>query len=515
MELVREGGRRFYLFNKSPMYFLGVESAESETRAIVVDLESATVVASASSPHTLVEGVPIGSQEQDPAMWISALDRTVKECLNSLGQDREQVVAMSVGAQSKGLVLLDDKNAIIRPAKIKGDHSAAKQLHTLNSHFGGAPGLSEMIGNRIEVDSFASGLLWVKERELSHFQRASSVMQPREFINYWLTGLKKTEAGDASRTGLFDVPSRSWNQDLVDFISPDLGEMLSPVAGNEKLLGPLRGEIAQSWGLKKELLVGIGSGRSMMRALGSGTVDLSTAVLDFGSSGTVWGVKKTPQVDPRGEVDLWCDATDQWLSHFTEDRAVASMEMVRNHYGWTGLEMEQAASKAPIGSGGVMALPLGYGTNAEAGEGMLHGITALNFTQSNVARATLEGIASGLAFGFHRMVELEHEFKNIRVTGRGVGSAFWRQLIADVTGVPSCTLVTHEGAALGAAIHAAVTYFQQGGEDLTFAEMADYSVLVDESSWCEPDEESHQFYLEQLSKQQYLAETLVGAGFLV
>ena len=497
------------------MYFLGVESAESETRAIIVDLESAKVVASASSPHTLVEGVPVGSQEQDPAMWIVALDKTVKECLSSLGDDREQVVAMSVGAQSKGLVLLDENNAIIRPAKIKGDTSATKQLHSLNRSFGGAPGLSEMIGNRIEVDSFASELLWVKERELTHFQKATSAMQPREFINYWLTGVKKTEAGDASRTGLFDVPNRCWNQALADFISPNLAELLSPLAGSEKLLGPLRGEIAKSWGLKKELLVGIGSGRSMMRALGSGTVNPETAVLDFGSSGTVWGVRGKPQVDPRGEVDLWCDATDQWLSHFTEERAVASMEMVRNHYGWSGLEMEQAASQAPIGSGGVMALPLGHGAASEKGEGMLHGITALNFTQSNVARATLEGIASGLAFGYHRMVELEHDFKNIRVTGRGVGSGFWRQLIADVTGVPSCTLVTHEGAALGAAIHAAVTYFQQGGEDLTFAEMADYSVLVDEASWCEPDEDSHHYYLEQLSKQQYLAETLVGAGFLV
>ncbi len=497
------------------MYFLGVESAESETRAIVVDLESATVVASASSPHTLVEGVPIGSQEQDPTAWIAALDQTVKECLNSLGSARDQVVAMSVGAQSKGLVLLDENNSIVRPAKIEGDISALKQLQALNRNFGGALGLSELIGNRIEVDSLVCKLLWLKEREPNNFQKTTSVMQPREFINYWLTGVKKTDAGDASRTGLFDVPNRKWSQTMVDFIDPKLNEMLSPVAGTEKLLGPLRSEIAKSWGLSKELLVGIGSGRSMMRALGAGTVDPSTGVLDFASSGTVWGVGKKPQVDPRGEVDLWCDATDQWLSHFTEERAVASMEMIRKHYGWTGLDMEQAASKASLGAGGLMALPLGHGAATGKGEGMLHGITALNFTQSNVARATLEGIASGISFGYHRMVELDHDFKSIRVTGRGVGSKFWRQLIADVTGVPSCTLVTHEGAALGAAIHAAVTYFQQRAENLSFTEMANYLVLVDDSSWCEPSQENHDFYLEQLSKQQYLAETLIGAGFLV
>ena len=507
--------RNVFIRVENPMYFLGVESAESETKAIVVDLESATVVASASSPHTLVEGVPIGSQEQDPVSWIAALDQAVKECLNSLGPARDQVVAMSVGAQSKGIVLLDENNSIVRPAKIAGDTSASKQLQALNRNYGGAPGLSELIGNRIEVDSPVTKLLWLKERESSNFHRTRAVMQPREFINYWLTGVKKAEAGDASRTGLFDVPNRKWSQPMIDFVDPSLWEMLSPVAGPDKLLGPLRGEIARSWGLKQEMIVSIGSGRSMMRALGAGTVDPSTAVLDFGSSGTVWGLSQTPQVDPRSEVDLWCDGTDRWLSHFTEERAVASLEMIRKHYGWSGLDMEQAASKAPIGSGGLMSLPLGHGSTSGKGEGMLHGITALNFTQSNIARATLEGIASVIVFGYHRMTEMDYDFKNIRVTGRGVGSKFWRQLIADVTGVPSCTLVTHEGAALGAAIHAAVTYFQQGGENLTFAEMADYSVLVDDSSWCEPNEENHEFYLEQLSRKQYLAETLIGAGFLV
>ena len=497
------------------MYFLGVESAESETRAIVVDLESARVVASASETHTLVEGVPIGSQEQDPAMWIAALDRTVKECLNSLGAERDKVVAMSVGAQSQGLVLLDENNQVVRPAKIKGDTSGAKQLQQLNRAFGGAPGLSELIGNRLKVDSLVTKLLYIKEREPNHFRKTTSVMQSREFINYWLTGVKKTEAGDASRTGFFDVPNRRWCQSIVDFVDPNLSSMLSPIAGSEKLLGPLRGEIARSWGLKTEILVGIGSGRSMMRTLGAGTVDPGTAVWDFGSSATVWGTSKEARVDARSEVDLWCDATDQWLSHFTEERAVASMEMIRKHYNWSDLEMEQAASRAPVGSGGLMALPLGHGTSGEKGEGMYHGITALNFTQPNVARATLEGIALGLAYGYHRMVELDYDFQNIHVTGSGAKSRFWRQLIADVTGVPSCSLVTHEGAALGAAIHAAVTYLQQGGENLTFAEMADYSVLIDSESWCEPDQERHGFYLDQLSKQQYLAETLIGAGFLV
>ncbi|MEJ6582354.1 MAG: FGGY family carbohydrate kinase [Akkermansiaceae bacterium] len=498
------------------MYFLGVESAESSTRALVVDLESSKIVASAYQGHILVGGVPIGHQEQDPRMWVSALDHTVKECLFSLGEARHEVVAMSIAAQSHGLVLLDENNQVLRPAKISGDESARKQLDHLNRNFGGAPGLSEILGNRMDLNAIAPKLLWVKEREPANFQKTASVMQPREFISFWLTGVRKAEAGEASVSGLFDVVNRQWSEEILAFIDPRLKEMLSPLAAaNESHLGNLRPEIAKSWGLNREIRVSLGSGLTMMRALSVGNASPGMAVLDFGVTGAVWGLGEKPCVDPRSEASLWRDATGNWLSHFNEERAVSSLEMVRAHYDWSGLEMEQAASQASLGAGGLMVLPLGHGSHTGKGEGMFHGITTMNFTPGNVARATLEGIATGLSFGFHRMLELGLSFDEIRVAGRGAGSRFWRQLIADVTGVPSCAVKNDEGVALGAAIHAAVNFLRESGQEMGFAGMAEYAVPIDQESRCEPDEDRHEFYMEQLSRQQYLAETLIGAGFLV
>ncbi|MGJ8695113.1 MAG: FGGY family carbohydrate kinase [Verrucomicrobiaceae bacterium] len=497
------------------MYFLGIESGAHATRAIVVDLESASVTASSTAPHSLVEGLPAGHQEQDPAVWIQALDQAVRDCLVQLGPRRNDVVALAVGAQSKGLVLLDHENQIIRPAKIAGDTSARTQLDLLNREFGGPPGLSELTGNALEVDCPATWLLWLKEREPYLFQKTETVMQPHDFLNYWLTGVKRGEVGDASRSGLLEVKSGRWNASICDYIDPRLREMLLPLGGNGAVMGALRPEVAQSWGFQREILVSTGSGRAMMAALGSGSSHRGSAVVDLGATGAVWGLSSQPMIDPRNEVSTWCDATSQWLGHFEEDRAVASLEMVQGHYGWNGKQMEEAAAATKVGAGGLMALPLGYGTMHKGGEGMFHGVTMNNFTQGNVARATLEGIAVGMAYGFHRMAELEMNYQSVCVTGRGVGSQFWRQLVADVCGVPSYAIKNQEGAALGAAIHAAVAYFQQTGESLSFGEMAAYAVVADEGSFCDPDGERHEFYLEQLSKQQYLAETLIGAGFLV
>lgn len=497
------------------MYFLGVESALQATKAIVVDLESASIVANETVPHTFVEGLPNGHLEQDPNMWIHSLDQAVRSCLNQAGHRKSDIVAMSIGAQEKGFILLDDENQIVRPAKVSGDLASRKQLDQLNREFGGPPGFGELLGNSLDVDSLASQLLWLKDREPYNFQKAQTIMQPLDFLNYWLTGVRSSEAGSASCSGLLDVRSGEWNEALCNFIDPNLFEMLLPLRGESSVIGSVRMEVAQSWGLKREMCVSAGSGCIMMAALGSGSSHDKTAVMDLGVTGAIWGVSEQPLTDPRSEVAAWCDATHQWLAYYEEKLAVTSLDSVRAHYGWSGENFEKAAVASQVGAGGLKSLPLGYGTFNAGGEGVFHGMSSDNYTPPNVARATLEGVAVGLAYGYHRTGELGLEFKNVCVTGCETESKLWRQLVSDVCGVPSYSLINQEGAALGAAIHAAVAYFQQAGESFTFSEMAAYVVTADNQSWCEPDPQCHEFYLDQLSRQQYLAETLIGAGFLV
>ena len=497
------------------MYFLGVESTLHATKALVVDLESAEIVAHEIVPHVFVQGLTDGDVEQDPKMWIRALDQAVRACLDQVGSRKDDIVAMSVGAQEKGFVLLDEQNVILRPAKVSGDVAARKQLDQLNRAFGGPPGLGELLGNSLEVDSFACQLLWLKECDPDQFQKSKTIMQPLDFLNYWLTGAKNAEAGSASCSGLLDVRSGEWNSALVGFIDPNLEGMLLPLRCGSLVIGPVRPEVAQSWGLRREVYVSGGSGSSMMAALGSGSSHDKTAVVDLSRSGAVWGVSEKPLIDPRSEVSSWCDATHQWLAFYEEKLASRSLESIQGHYGWDEANFEKAAASSQVGAGSLKALPLGYGTLNAGGEGLFHGVTTENFTPSNMARAALEGVAVGLAYGYHRTIELGLEFDHVCVTGRGVESQLWRQIVSDVCGVPSYSLVHCEGAALGAAIHAAVAYFQHTGESLTFSETAAYIVTADSRSWCEPDAACHDFYLAQLSSQQYLAETLIGAGFLV
>lgn len=499
------------------MYVIGIDTGTQGTKALVFDLEKAVVVAQSSQSYGMVEGLPEGHREQDPALWIKAVDATVRDCVKQLGSEVARVAAIGVSGQQHGLVVLDDANRIIRPAKLWCDTSTTEQCDEISRAFGGSPGLIELAGNPMQPGYTASKILWLKQNEPQNFGRIETVLLPHDFINYWLTGVKRMEPGDASGTGLFDVRNRCWSKEMIDFIDPVLHRVLPEIGSSRDVLGPIRPELAKAWGLGTHVLVSAGGGDNMMGSIGTGNVNPGQVTVSLGTSGTVYGVSDKPLIDPQGEVAAFCDSTDQWLPLVCSMNATVVTELVRKHYGWDHEQMEKEVASAPMGAEGMMMLPYLQGERTPSlpeGCGVLHGMNLTNFTPANVMCAAMEGVSLSLGYGMLRMTELGFEPTSVRLTGGGAKSATWRQILADVFGLPVVALKTDEGAALGAALQAAVGFFEHSGESLSYDEIISYAVVPDEATQCEPDEERHEFYQNLLAQQQYLVETLHIPGFL-
>ena len=138
------------------MFFIGLDISHAGTRALALDLEAACICAESWAPHDWIEGLPAGYREQNPAQWIDAVARAIRQCLDVLGGHKEQVAAIGVAGPTRGLVLLDAENRIIRPAKLAGDRSVKRQAEEIARAFGGAPGLIELAGQSPGVDSAAA-----------------------------------------------------------------------------------------------------------------------------------------------------------------------------------------------------------------------------------------------------------------------------------------------------------------------------------------------------------------------
>lgn len=494
------------------MVYIGIDSGTQSTKAVALDLASGTLVAEASRSYELIPGLPAGHLEQDPADWIDAVRATISNCLEQLGARRSEVRGIGVSGQQHGLVVLDEDDAVIRPAKLWCDTSTADQCDQFADAFGGKEGLIARTGNPVLPGYTLPKLLWLKQNEPEHFKKVRSVLLPHDYLNFFLTGEKRMEFGDASGTGALDVRTREWDEELLRFVDPAVLAMLPPLGSSRAVHGVLRPELAAEWGLEKNVLVSAGGGDNMMGAIGTGNIAEGVVTASFGTSGTLYGCAAQPIIDPEGEIAAFCDSTDHWLPLACTMNVTVVTERVRGWFGWDLDEMERQVASVPPAAGGVHFLPYLNGErtpNLPHGSGVIHGLRPDAASPAHLMRAAMEGATLGLAYGLRRFAALGLRPEEIRLTGGGSKSAVWRQIAADVFGVPVVRPATAEGAGLGAAIQAA---FADGQG--SYEELCGRLVSLDETTRCHPDAERASLYRAKLDQHVALTTALRDAGLL-
>lgn len=497
------------------MIYLGIDSGTQSTKTIALDFESGVVVCSSQAAYGMIDDLPAGHLEQHPQDWIAAVEKTIGECLVQLGDRQGEVKGIGVSGQQHGLVVLDGRDEVIRPAKLWCDTSTTAECEAFNSEFGGVEGLVELAGNAVLPGYTAPKLLWLKRNEPENFARAGSVLLPHDFINFWLTGEKRMEYGDASGTALMDVRTRQWSRPLCDFIDKGFADRLPPVGSSGKPAGLLTERLRTAWGLPTSPFVSAGGGDNMMGAIGTGNVAEGIFTASLGTSGTLYAFSKTPITDKRGEVAGFCDSTDHWLPLVCTMNVTVATEQIRKLFGWSVREFDEAAASAPAGSGGLVFLPYLNGErtpNLPRGTGVLHGLTTANTTAPLIARATIEGATLGLAYGLERFRDLGLRAREIRLTGGGSKSRLWRQVAADIFAVETVCLDTAEGAALGSAIQAA--WSDPQNRSASPAEITSRLVRLNESTRAEPDGDKRAVYDELLFRIKDLTQKLHAVDYL-
>ena len=465
------------------MIALGIDCGTQSLKAVALDGETGEILASANRAYGLIVGLPPGHLEQDPEIWWGALKETVAEVLAALGSRRREVAALGVSGQQHGFVPLDAEFGVIRPAKLWCDTSTSAQCEEIRAALGGREAVIGLVGNDMLPGFTAPKILWLKQNEPAHYTRLAHVALPHDFLNLRLTGNMRMEYGDASGTALLDVRRRVWSTEVCAAIDPALREKLPPVGSSREGCGFLRDDLRWEWSLG-EVTVSAGGGDNMMAAIGTGNVLPGAVTTSLGTSGTIFACAGAPVVDPEGEIAAFCDSNDRWLPLLCTMNVTVATELFRRMFGWDHDRMDrQIASVAP-GVDGLFFLPYLQGErtpNLPDACGVLHGMNASNTTPAHLARAVMEGVTLGMAYGLRRMEELGVRPDVIRLTGGGSNSPVWRQMCADIFGYPVVTLRSSEGAALGAAIQTLAT-----AEKADVEQLAARLAPVDEASRVEP-----------------------------
>jgi xylulokinase len=489
--------------------FIGIDSGTQSTKAVVLDLETKKVIAEARASHALIDGLPVGHMEQHPQDWTAALDKVILEVVAKV--DASRVRGIGVSGQQHGFVPLDAEGEVIRPAKLWCDTSTVKECEILTKKIGGPKAAIKKAGLMFLPGFTAPKILWLKRNEPHNYKRLRHVLLPHDYLNFHLTGNYFMEYGDASGTALMDVRKRTWSKPVIDAIDKNLADWLPALSGSDQAAGTLRPELAQKYGLSTDVVVSAGGGDNMMGAIGTGNVTPGVVTASFGTSGTIYAFANKPVVDPDGEIAAFCSSTGGWMPLLCTMNVTTVTEQLRALFGMDHAALTAAVAGAPAGAGGLLLLPYLAGErtpNVPDGSGVFLGLNNKTFNPAHMARAAMEGVTMGMNYGLRRLAELGVKAKEIRVTGGGAKSGVWRQIMADIFGVPVVAMVEDEGAALGGALQAAWCTALREGKKAKIADFTTGVVAVNESSRCVPNKANVAHYRKLQALQDQLSTTL-------
>ena len=441
---------------------LGIDVGTGGTRALVID-ERGGIVASATAEHAPFASPETGWAEQDPHDWWRATREAVAQVLRQPGVSADAIKAVGFSGQMHGSTLLDSHDEVVRPALLWCDQRTDRQCQQITDTIGAAR-LIELTLNPALTGFTAPKLLWVREHEPEQWRAVRSVLLPKDYVRFRLTGHKATDVADASGTLLFDVGARKWSATVLDAL--DLKPSLMPEAFESPMItGSISADGADATGLRAGTPVVGGGGDQAAGAVGMGIVRAGAVSATIGTSGVVFAATDRPVLEPRGRIHTFCHAVPgRWHMMGVTLGAGLSLRWFRDQFVSSPSRdpydvMTEAAATAPAGSDGVLWAPYLMGERTPHldphARAALVGLSG-SHTKAHVFRAVLEGVAFSLKDSFSIFEEMKVPISHVRLGGGGARSALWRKIQADTYGYPVEIIAAEEGAAYGAALLAGV-----------------------------------------------------------
>ena len=485
---------------------LGIDVGTQSVKVVIYDFESRETVGVESAPLDLHQ-TDAGVAEQQALWWVQALQTALQQIDKAV---RDSVVAIGVSGQQHGFVAVDKSGEVLVPVKLWCDTSTGAECDAIMDDFGGRQACIEEVGNLVLPGYTASKVRWFRDAHPDLYARMDCILLPHDYLNFYLTGERCMEAGDASGTGFMDIRTRQWSAKMLQAIDPDrdLAKCLPGIRTDNGSVGSLLPAVAEELGLPAGVPVSVGGGDNMMGAIGTGNVAPGVVTVSLGTSGTVYAYADSPVIDTKGNIAAFCSSTGGWLPLLCTMNCTVSTELMRSLVGADIASFEALVEAAPQGSSGVMTVPFFNGErtpNLPNARGVVLGLDSRNTTHPNLIRSAVEGATYALRFGFDEMKALGLSAGEIVLTGGGSNSATWRQVVADVFDAPVTILKNNEGAAFGAALQA---LSMLEGDDCDLAALTREHLAKDEARCCEPRPSAVSFYNETYGEYQRAVDSV-------
>jgi len=455
----------------------GVDSSTQSVKIVVRDAATGELISSASRPH------PDGT-EVDPAHWWQALQEVIAE-VGGL----ESFDAIGIAGQQHGMVVLDKNGEVIRPALLWNDTRSSNSAYSLNNEFSD---IHTRTGSKLVASFTATKLRWLKDNEPENAKKVAAVALPHDWLSWKLTGSKEindlfTDRSDASGTGYFNPANNKY----------DL-EILEKALGHANIVLPKVLEPNQFGFDNGKLRISAGAGDNASGAIGVGAT-VGDLIISLGTSGTAFAVSATPTQDNSGEIAGFADASGNFLPLACTLNAAKVFNATAELLGLTFEKYSELALQAEPGAGGLLFMPHFDGERTPDrpdAKGSIQGITHSNFTPSNIARASIEGVIAGIAYAGFGLEKLGVARKRILLIGGAAKNPAVRKIATEIFGQDIFVPPAGEYVADGAARQAA--WALSGEKDLPIWSNSDFEKILMDTSKSAAAEQVRKRYFEAI-----------------
>ncbi|GAA4620200.1 FGGY family carbohydrate kinase [Saccharopolyspora hordei] len=434
------------------MITIGIDAGTSVVKSVAYAADG-TELAVARRP-TRVEHPRPGWAEQDMHEVWDAVADTVAELTAETGSE---VAALALTAQGDGCWLVDDDGRPTGPALLWNDARASAiaadwaasgvlaELFQVNGSvgFGGLP---------------HAQLRWLAEHEPERTARSATVLTCGGWLFHCLTGRLAWDVSEASNPFL-DARTGEYSPTVLTELGLDWARRLLPeVVDGQQRIAPLRETAAARLGVPAGTPVVLGAYDVVSTAIGAGVTEPGQACTILGTTICTEVISDSPRLErtPVG-MSLRTPEPGRWM---LASATLSGTEVVEWACRVLGLpnpeDLTDLAEQAEPGSGGLLVLPYLSLAGERApfydpsARGSLHGLS-LEHGPAEIARAVLEGLAMTIRDCLRASTAQPTE---LRLTGGGSANRLWRQVIADVTGLPVVRTTDEQAGARGAAVTA-------------------------------------------------------------
>ena len=483
-------------------YLLGIDIGTTSVKCIVCTANSYKIICTASAKHNLSSPFP-GWAEENPADWWENTIRTIRTCLGK-GIDPQKIAGIGVSGMVPAFLLLDDKGRVLRPSIQQSDSRTFNEIDFIEKKIG-SDNFFKITGCAINQQMVGPKILWMKKNEPEILSKTDKILGSYDYIVYKLTGKLSLERNWALESGLYDVNSEDWSDELLEVVNVKRN-LFPKINKPSDVVGAIKSNVAKITGIIEGTPVVAGTADHISSAFMVGIQDDGDLLLKYGGAADILYSTDSLITDRRLFIDYHlipgkylingCMASSGSLLKWFGEQFFSGEKVNFS-------ELDRQAEKIESGSEGLITLPYFIGEKTPIfdpiARGVIFGLT-LHHTRYHIYRSILEAIGYGFQHHIDVLKEMGLEPKNVIATNGGAISKTWGQITSNIIGYPIHYLDQNPGSSLGAAFVAGIGTGCFGN----WSEVNKFIKIVDVVN---PDPTEHFYYQKYYSiyKELYLA----------